>query len=400
MPRRARLTDAAVARLRPAAAAEYTVRDTRTAGLGVRVRPAGGKSYVFHGRAGGEPAARKHTLGPVAAWSVADARRACADLRAGTRPAASGRTRNEPAGMRFRDFVETEWKPVFRDRYKPSTRKGVDAGLRRCLLPAFGSCPLERITPAAVHAWFDRYSATAPGGANHVLRMLKTILRYAVARGLLQQDPTRGVRPNPRPERTRFLSKDELHRLHRGLDACVRERRSRLPQADIIRLLLLTGCRLGEILHLRRDEVDGDTLRLRDSKTGPKAVYLSEAAQRILTRQPRTASPYVFPSPLDDGRPRSGHMTLWKLARRRAGLDDVRLHDCRHTFASQAVLQGVPVPVVARLLGHRKVSMTLRYAHVRDPEVEAAAERIGTTIKEYLDAGCRSMGPPDNQQAE
>ena len=394
MVRRVRLTDAAVARLRPAAA-EYTVRDTETAGLGVRVRPAGGKSYLFHGRAGGETTARKHTLGPVAAWSVAAARRACVDLQAGTRPPAPGRTRNDPSGMRFRDFVETEWNPAFRDRYKPSTRKGVDAELRRCLLPAFGSAPLGRITPEAVHAWFDRYSATAPGGANRVLHMLKTILRYAVARGLLQHDPTRGVRPNPRPERTRFLSKDELHRLHRVLDACVRERRSRLPQAEIIRLLLLTGCRLGEILHLRRDEVDGDTLRLRDSKTGPKAVYLSKAAQRILARQPRAASPYVFPSPLDDTRPRSAHLSLWKLVRRRAELDDVRLHDCRHTFASQAVLQGVPIPVVARLLGHRNVSMTLRYAHVRDPEVEAAAERIGTAIKECLDAGRRSMGPPD-----
>ena len=297
--------------------------------------------------------------------------------------------------MRFRDFVETEWKPVFRDRYKPSTRKRADAQLRGRLLPAFGNVPLEGITPTAVHAWFDRYSATAPGGANHVLRTLKTILRYAVARGLLRHDPTRGVRPNPRARRTRFLSKEELGCLHRVLNACVRERRSRLPQADIIRLLLLTGCRLGEILHLRRDEVDGDTLRLRDSKTGPKAVYLSADAQRILARQPHAASPYVFPSPRDAARPRSADLSLWKLARRRAGLDDVRLHDCRHTFASQAVLQGIPIPVVARLLGHRKVSMTFRYAHVRDPEVEAAAERIGAAIEAHLDAGRRSIGPPD-----
>ena len=263
--------------------------------------------------------------------------------------------------------------------------------------PRSETSPLERITPTAVHAWFDRYSATAPGGANHVLRTLKTILRYAVARGLLQQDPTRGVRPNPLARRTRFLSKEELGRLHRVLDACVRERRSRLPQADIIRLLLLTGCRLGEILHLRRDEVDGDTLRLRDSKTGPKAVYLSADAQRILARQPHAASPYVFPSPRDAARPRSADLSLWKLARRRAGLDDVRLHDCRHTFASQAVLQGVPIPVVARLLGHRKVSMTFRYAHVRDPEVEAAAERIGAEIKEHLDVGGRSIDPQNYQ---
>lgn len=329
-PRRRPLTDAVVARLQPEAA-EYTVRDTRTGGLGVRVRPTGGKSYVFHGRAGREPTARKHTLGPVPVLAIADARRACIDLRTGACPPTPRRTGRAAAGPRFRDFVETVWTPAFRDRYKPSTRKGVDSVLRRQLLPAFGASPLERITPRAVHAWFDRYSATAPGGANHALRTLRTILRFAVARGLLPQDPTRGVRPNPLTRRVRFLSKEELRRLHRVLDACVRERRSRPAQADIIRLLLLTGCRHGEILHLRWNEVDGDTLRLRDSKTGPKVVYLSAGAQRILAGQPRTASPFVFPSPRDAARPRSGHMSVWQLARRRSGLEDVRLHDIAGT---------------------------------------------------------------------
>ena len=157
-------------------------------------------------------------------------------------------------------------------------------------------------------------------------------------------------------------------------------------QADIIRLLLLTGCRRGEILNLRWDEVHGDTLRLTDSKTGPRAVLLNTEAQRILTRQCHGNSRYVFPSPPESARPRSHELSLWYHARRRAGLEDVRLHDCRHTFASQAVLQGVPVPVVARLLGHRNAAMTLRYAHVRDPDVEAAAERIGTAIHALLNA--------------
>ena len=109
--------------------------------------------------------------------------------------------------------------------------------------------------------------------------------------------PVKGIAKNPRPKLTRFLSAEEIERLHRVLDRLVGERPSRRQQADIIRLLLLTGCRKGEILKLRWSEVDGDRLNLADTKTGPRRVWLSQAAQAILARQPRAASPYVFPSP-------------------------------------------------------------------------------------------------------
>ena len=91
-------------------------------------------------------------------------------------------------------------------------------------------------------------------------------------------------------------------------------------------------------------------------------------------------SPFVFPSPRDPERACSPNLPLWYLVRRQAGIEDVRLHDLRHTFASHAVLRGIPLPVVSRLLGHRRPSMTLRYAHVGDRETEAAAERIGAAI--------------------
>ena len=145
---------------------------------------------------------------------------------------------------------------------------------------------------------------------------------------------------------------------------------------DIIRLLLLTGCRKSEILNLRWREVDGDTLQLEDSKTGPRQVLLGPEARAVIERQPRSKSPWVFPSPMDPARARVD-LGLWKKVRRLAGIEDVRLHDLRHTYASQAAMQGIPLPVVARLLGHAQVQMTLRYAHVSDRDVESAAERIG-----------------------
>ena len=93
----------------------------------------------------------------------------------------------------------------------------------------------------------------------------------------------------------------------------------------------------------------------------------------------------MFPSPLDPSRPRSRELSLWYRVRREAGIEDVRLHDLRHTLASHAVMNGVPVPVVSRLLGHSNVRMTLRYAHLADREIEAAAERVGQSIGAMMD---------------
>ena len=138
----------------------------------------------------------------------------------------------------------------------------------------------------------------------------------------------------------------------------------------------MTGCRKSEVLNLRWREVEGDTLDLEDSKTGPRQVLLSPEARAIIERQPRSGSAWVFSSPSDPTRARTD-LGLWKKVRKLAGIEDVRLHDLRHTFASQAAMQGIPLPVVARLLGHAQVQMTLRYAHVSDRDVEAAAERIG-----------------------
>ena len=210
-------------------------------------------------------------------------------------------------------------------------------------------------------------------------------MNHAIALGHVETNPTRDVKPNPRAALTRFLSLEEIACLHRILDGYASSRASRRRQADIIRLLLLTGCRKGEIVNLRWREVEGDTLNLADSKTGPRKVFLNTPAHAVIERQPRTDSPFVFPSPRDPERAYSPNLPLWYSVRRQAGIEDVRLHDLRHTFASHAVLRGIPLPVVSRLLGHKRPSMTLRYAHVGDRETEAAAERIGAAIARALD---------------
>ena len=380
--KRKRLTDANVARLTPAAR-EYTVWDTRHASLGVRVRPSGHRSYVYCRK--GEGGARRMTLGPAALMGVEEARAKCLTLET----AAWSARPERGAVPTFGDFVAGPVKARF-DNLKPSARKSASWVLRRHLIPAFGSSPLDRIAPANVHRWFDEYSRTAPGGANQALGLLRRILNQAVACGHLDTNPTKGIKRNPRPKLTRFLSREEIHRLHRALDRHAVARPSRARQADIIRLLLLTGCRKNEIVTMRRQDIDGDALNLADAKSGPRRVVLNGPARAILERQPRTGSAYIFPSPFDPTRPLSSHLPLWYLVRREIGIEDVRRHDLRHTFASHAVLQGVPLPVVSRLLGHKRPSMTLRYALVGDRETEAATERIGVAIARALDSGANS----------
>ena len=374
---RSRLTDAAIARLRPRAR-EYAVWDTRVPGLGVRVRPTGGMTWVMLEDADGR--SKRVSLGPVSTMTVDEARREYHERRAN--PETERPVHSPHAVPTFQEFVEGEWKRVHFERCKPTTRKTYSWLLDVRLLPTFREKRLDRITSAEVRRWFDDFSRTAPGNANVALKLLRAILNFAVARGTIETNPARGIASNRRPRMTRFLSTEEIARLHRALDAHSSGRGA--AQADLIRLLLLTGCRRNEIVRLRWSEVQDDTLVLGDSKVGPRKVPLNAPARAILDRRPQGKSPFVFPSPRDPSRPHGDHLSLWNRVRREASIEDCRLHDLRHTHASHAVMNGVPVPVVSRLLGHTNTRMTLRYAHLGDRDIEAAAERVGEAIGNIL----------------
>ena len=317
---------------------------------------------------------------------VEEVRRECHARRANPEP--EGKVVQARPVPLFRDFIAGAWKEVHFDGYKPSTKRSIRYQLAVQLLPAFGAKPLDRIEEAGIRRWFDRYSRTAPGNANHALARLRQILNFAIACGHIESNPAEGIEFNRRPKLTRFLSREELGRLHSVLDE--HARKGGRQQVDIVRLLLLTGCRRGEIVNLRRSEVHDDMLALGDSKTGPRKVPLNGPARAILDRQPRTGSPFVFPSPRDASRPRCPDLTFWYRVRREAGIEDVRLHDLRHTHASHAMMNGVPLPVVSRLLGHSNVQMTLRYAHLADRDIEAAAERVGAAMEQVMSL---SVGP-------
>ena len=222
----------------------------------------------------------------------------------------------------FRDFVAGSWRAACYEPCKQSTKTSKDWALNNQLLPVFGAMPLDKIDRPGVVRWFEGYSATAPGGANSALLVFRQVMNHAISRGHIETNPTRGLKRNPRPKLTRFLSREEIGRLHEVLDHYEARWPSSKVQADIIRLLLMTGCRKSEVLNLRWREVDGDTLDLEDSKTGPRQVLLSPEACAIIERQPRSGSPWVFPSPMNPARPRVD-LQLWKKVRKLAGIEDV-----------------------------------------------------------------------------
>ena len=367
-----RLTDAGIRRLK-LGDREYTVRDAQVPSLCVRVHPSGTRTLVCIDRHG------KRSLGPATLLTVDEARRDCLRMQS----EGSDKKATAPA---FADFATGTWRASWISSCKLSTIRGRDRILKAQLLPTFGSLRMDRITPAHVHRWFDAYSLTWPGAANKALEALSQVFNHAVKLELVTANPAKGVKQNPRPKLSRFLSREEIERLHEALDRHARGKRGQ--QADIVRLLLLTGCRKNEIVRLQREEVDSGCLRLADSKTGPRTVFLSRAARNIVERRLTAASgEFLFTSPRNPTEPISDSLSLWNVVRRECGFEDVRLHDLRHTYGSQAVMQGLPLPVVARLLGHSKVTMTLRYAHTGDREVQAAAERVGTLISEILSSG-------------
>ena len=234
------------------------------------------------------------------------------------------------------------------------------------------------ITERNVREWFTSLHAT-PAAADRSAPVLSVIMAQAEIHGYRPENtnPCTGIRRYRRAGRERFLSAAELRRL--GNVFARRGAACPLPMA-IVRLLLLTGCRVGEIRTLQwRDYRDGH-LHLRDSKTGPRSVWLSEPAREVLAGLPRT-SRWTFPSPRAD-MPVSLTMIkrFWQRVRSEAELDDVRLHDARHTYASIAIMQGETVPIVGRLLGHNDTATTLKYTHLAGAVMRDAADAMGGVL--------------------
>ena len=200
-------------------------------------------------------------------------------------------------------------------------------------------------------------------------------------------NPCRHVERYREKRRERFLGNDELARLGQVLSDA--EANDTEPPSAIaaVRLLILTGCRLQEVLGLRWDQVDFERrqIRFEESKTGQKTIALGAAALELLCGLPRLeGNPYVIPGK-KDGAHFVGMPKVWQRIRKQAGLENVRLHDLRHSFASVGAGAGLSLPIIGKLLGHTQAATTQRYAHLAADPVRQAADRISGEIAAALE---------------
>jgi site-specific recombinase XerD len=255
--------------------------------------------------------------------------------------------------------------------------------------------PLYALSKTEIQEWFDDCGQDHPRWANMALGLLRVILNHAVRHGVLVRNPAKEVKLRPRNKPGKALSDEQIGELLAALDL--------LPPAletwsVIIRLILFTGCRNGEILSLkwcdiRWNDVHGTTLSLGDSKTGAREILLGPMAYALLVRQKQRQSEddiisdYVFPAPSGPDEHRYQVLGSWDKFRKKMGWDGLRIHDLRHTFCSKAARDGIPLPEIQRLMGHSSSETTLGYIHFDNDFLKAAAERVSPKSLQLLFGG-------------
>ena len=379
------ITDTVVDALAPGR--DRVLWDRALTGFGVRVYPSGARVYVVQAR--GPAGTKRTTLGRHGVIGAGEARRRAAlviaRLRAGEDLAEP--KVQKPQGPTLATLAARYLREHVAVRCKPSTAAQYRLAIERYIVPALGQLPVAAIGRREVadlqHTLRDR-----PAMANLVVATLARLIDQARAWGVLAEgtNPCRSAQKYREKRRERFLTDAEFRRLGNALDELEATGRVSPHAASAIRLLMLTGCRRNEILTLRWEDVhlDARELRLADSKTGPRTVSLSAEATDVLAAIPQLpGNPWVIPGTKPGAR-LSSIFEPWARVRARAGLDDVRIHDLRHSYASRALALGESLPVIAKLLGHAQIQTTARYTHLTRDAVKDAATRVADDIAQDL----------------
>ena len=354
---------------------EYCIWDSELAGFGMRVRPTGRYFWFVRLRHRGKH--RRVSLGAVEDVDAELARRRARRLLAEVALDGLPKRAVVKATPLMRDFVATYWDDLIRT-WKPSTAVRNYGAWRNNLDPAFGDMRVADITREDILRWRDGCAGGLEGSCNRAIPVLASLLKYAEQLHLRRKgsNPCRNMTRFKREPMERFLSPVEYRRLASAL----REEEVTHPvHVAVVRMLIFTGARLGEVRDLQWDWVKPPRLMLPDSKTGAKAIWLNSQALAILDTQPRIEGcPFVFPD-----RRRRGPQSIdvwWSKFRRTCALPDLRIHDLRHSFASSAIMDNVPLATIGKLLGHQLPETTGRYAHLSDDTIVDAAVRISGSL--------------------
>jgi integrase len=372
-------------------------------GFGVRVTPTGAKLFIAQARVLGRPC--RVSLGTFPQISTAKARKlardALADIRAGKDPRVERQARAkaiEAGQLTVDKFAEEEWLPkhvatMLRER----TAADYESIFRKRISPAIGRLLLSQVSKTDVIELHVAMART-PRRANYVTRVVGSLFSYAEdgAKRPQNTNPAHRVRMYPEGKRERFMSETEIARAAEAIRSCEEAGTISRYAAGGLRLALLTGARSGEVTAARWDQVDWQRkfIRLPTGKSGARTIYLSDAAMEILRGLPRVGT-FIIAGRRKGHKAKGGESDnvesyknlgrAWIVVRAKAGLNDVRLHDLRHSYASVAAAKGHSLIMIGKLLGHRVQATTQRYAHLTVDAASAVSDELGVVFQAALD---------------
>ena len=399
---RGKITKRSVDALKLADRVETVFWDPELKGFGVRMQRGGVKSYILHYRAGhgrGAPL-RKLTIGRHGSpWTPKTARdeakRLLGLVAHGVDPAADKMARKQAPTMA--ELAERFLAEHVEAKRKASTAIEYRRLLDKIILPALGKRKVADVTRADVTK-LHHANRAAPYQANRVLAVLSKLFNLAERWGLRpdHSNPCRHIEKFDERKRERMLSPAELARLGDTLGTY-----DGSPYTvAAVKLLVFTGARLGEVLGLRWEWIDFERAeaRLPDSKSGAKTLHLPPPALAVLGELPRLdGNPHVIAG-AKEGAALVNLEKPWRAIRRMAELEDVRLHDLRHAFASIAASSGMSLPIIGKMLGHTQAATTARYAHLASDPVKEAAATVAGRIAEAMERTV--TGAPETTKLE
>jgi integrase len=389
--------------------------DETLPGFGIRVKPSGAKTYLIQYRRGARQ--RRYAIGACGTFRLEEARerarRLLVSVRDGADPSGDRQLKHKAPtilalGQRYlEEYAETQ--------KRPNSVKADRRNLENHIIPLLGRLTVADVTRADVDGMMRsirtgvtkadvklgkrsrRIVRGGPGVANRCCALLSKMLNLAERWGLRPDgsNPCRHVTKNPERKMRRYLSIHELARLGAAIAEAEHSSTETASVLAAIRLLMLTGARVSEILTARWEYLDQARrcLILPQSKTGEKDLYLSPAALDVLNGVDRSGrSPWIVPG-ADPEKALVNLTKPWFRLREAAKLSDVRLHDLRHSFASIGVAGGLTLPILGALLGHTQPATTARYAHLAGDPLRQAADLIGSRIAAAMRQGEDRVGP-------